>query len=110
MSFAARLFRSSAGEAVWCATGAGRWVAAPWAAGVRDDGAVAAGAAGESAGSVATPAVVGSSGHGGSLATAPGAPWGRDPGRCGRLSFTAWNLRGESRNHDNQPRWPAASA
>ena len=40
-------------------------VAAPWAAGVRDDGAVAAGAAGESAGSVATPEVVGTSGHGG---------------------------------------------
>jgi len=44
------------------------------AAEVWDAGAVAAGAVDESAGSVATRGVAGSSGHGGSLRTALGAP------------------------------------
>ncbi len=85
-------------------------VAAPWAAGVRDDGAVAAGAAGESAGSVATPEVVGSSGHGGSLATAPGGLSGRDPGPAAGCRSQHGIYVAKDRNHDSQPRSPAASA
>src|SRR3954451_1705935 len=69
--------------------------------------AVASGDAGESAGSVATAAVVvravGSSDRGGSPATAPGAPWGRDPG-------AAAGCRSHHGIYDSQPRWPAASA
>ena len=106
MSFAARLFRLRWAAAVVVPPAAAGAAAGRSAAEVRDAGAVAAGAAGESAGSVATrgPAVAGSSGHAGSLATAPGAPWGRDPGACGRLSFTSTEI------YDSQPRWPAANA
>ena len=103
MPFAARLFRLRWGRRLFChrrrpvrrPTGRRRRC--------RDAGAVAAGAVDESAGSVATRGVAGSSGHGGSLRTALGAPWGRDPG-------PAAGCRSQHEIYDSQPRWPAASA
>jgi len=75
---------------------------------VRAVGAVAAGAAG--AGSVATPERADSSDRGGSLATAPGVLSGRDPGGAAGCRSQSGIYVAKDRNHDSQPRWPAASA